>query len=86
MTTTKIRKLLPYSQLPGNFQDAIAVTRMLGLQYLWIDSLCVLQDSPEDWEIERANIASSSKNAEVTISVRDNSSLSPGGFLQDLAG
>ncbi|PMD51003.1 uncharacterized protein K444DRAFT_543998, partial [Hyaloscypha bicolor E] len=46
-TTTKIRKLLPYSQLPGNSQDAIAVTRLLGLQYLWIDSSCVLQDSPE---------------------------------------
>jgi hypothetical protein len=57
---------------------------MLGLQYLWIDSLCILQDSAEDWEIECANMANIYRRAEVTISVRDNTSSSPGGFLQDV--
>jgi Heterokaryon incompatibility protein (HET) len=84
-TTTVNNQTLPHpSQLPGNFQDAVAVTRMLGLQYLWIDSLCILQDSADDWEVECANMANIYKNAEVTISVRDNTSSSPGGFLQDL--
>ncbi|KAE9367171.1 HET-domain-containing protein, partial [Stipitochalara longipes BDJ] len=84
-TTVKNQKLPPCSQLPGNFQDAVIVTRMLGLQYLWIDSLCILQDSAEDWEIECANMANIYKNAEITISVRENTSSSPGGFLQDLS-
>ncbi|KAG4436739.1 hypothetical protein IFR05_007793 [Cadophora sp. M221] len=38
--------------LPRTFQDAIRVTRELGQQYLWIDSLCILQDDKGDWERE----------------------------------
>lgn len=34
--------------LPATFRDAVLVTRKLGLRYLWIDSLCIIQDSPED--------------------------------------
>jgi serine/threonine protein kinase len=29
--------------LPATFRDAVKVTRALGLQYLWIDSLCIIQ-------------------------------------------
>lgn len=84
VTTTKNQVLPSFTQLPGNFQDAIIITRMLGFQYLWIDSLCILQDSAEDWAIECKNMASIYQNAEITISVRDNTSSSPGGFLQEL--
>lgn len=38
--------------LPQNFRDAITMTRDLGLQYLWIDALCINQSSIEDWEEE----------------------------------
>lgn len=38
--------------LPKSFQDAIYTTRKLGIQYLWIDSLCIMQDSEEDWDLE----------------------------------
>ncbi|KAH7137911.1 heterokaryon incompatibility protein-domain-containing protein [Dendryphion nanum] len=38
--------------LPKTFQDAIAVTAKLGIQYIWIDSLCIQQDSNDDWETE----------------------------------
>jgi hypothetical protein len=38
--------------LPVNFRDAIIITRRLGFQYLWIDSLCILQDSKADWALE----------------------------------
>ncbi|CAG8977149.1 hypothetical protein HYALB_00003370 [Hymenoscyphus albidus] len=48
LTRIRIRKL------PRTFQDAIAVTRRLGLKYLWIDSLCIIQDSHEDWQLESA--------------------------------
>ena len=34
------------SAMPQTFQDAILVTRRLGLRYLWIDSLCILQADP----------------------------------------
>lgn len=33
------------------------MARRLGLGYIWIDSLCIIQDSPEDWEKESATMA-----------------------------
>jgi hypothetical protein len=58
-TTTKatLRSMLsniPWPSLPKTFQDAIAVTHKLGLRYLWIDSLCIVQDDVEDWGRESA--------------------------------
>lgn len=38
--------------LPKTFSDAIDVARSLGKQYIWIDSLCIVQDSTEDWQRE----------------------------------
>jgi hypothetical protein len=38
--------------LPKTFEDAIYVTRRLGMRYLWIDAICIVQDSIHDWEIE----------------------------------
>lgn len=43
--------------LPQTFQDAITVTRYLKIQYLWIDSLCIIQDDSLDWEREAARMA-----------------------------
>lgn len=43
--------------LPQTFQDAITVTRFLDIQYLWIDSLCIVQDDYFDWEREAAKMA-----------------------------
>ncbi|KAF8853668.1 hypothetical protein BDZ45DRAFT_67069 [Acephala macrosclerotiorum] len=40
--------------LSRTFSDAIYATRKLGVQYLWIDSLCIVQDSAEDWQKESA--------------------------------
>ncbi|KAF2018877.1 HET-domain-containing protein [Aaosphaeria arxii CBS 175.79] len=40
------------SRLSKTFQDALAVTRALGYQFMWIDSLCIIQDSMDDWNHE----------------------------------
>lgn len=39
-------------ELPKTLQDAVRVTRSLDVQYLWIDSLCILQDSDFDKEMQ----------------------------------
>ena len=39
--------------LPATLREAIQVTRRLGYSYTWIDPLCILQDSKEDWQTER---------------------------------
>ncbi|KAK1502880.1 hypothetical protein CTAM01_04869 [Colletotrichum tamarilloi] len=38
------------TSLSKTFQDAVLVTRRLGIKYIWIDSLCIIQDSKLDWE------------------------------------
>jgi hypothetical protein len=48
---------IPVSSLTKTFQDAIVITRRLGLQYLWIDSLCIFQGDEEDWASESATMA-----------------------------
>ncbi|KAF4996359.1 hypothetical protein FDECE_12503 [Fusarium decemcellulare] len=40
------------TDLPATFQDAITVTKGLGLKYIWIDSLCIVQDDESDWNHE----------------------------------
>ena len=35
---------ISFAELPKTFQDAIVVSRALRVQYLWIDSLCIIQD------------------------------------------
>lgn len=45
---------IPLQRLPQNFRDAAAITLFLGCEYLWIDSLCIIQDSAEDWKREAA--------------------------------
>jgi Pyruvate/2-oxoacid:ferredoxin oxidoreductase delta subunit len=50
-------KGLEWNMLSQTFQDAIISTGTLGLRYLWIDSLCILQDDVEDWELESGRMA-----------------------------
>jgi hypothetical protein len=55
LTASTQRSLLEgisVAQLPLTFQDAISVARHLGLKFIWIDSLCIFQDSQEDWARE----------------------------------
>lgn len=56
------------SSLPQSIQDAVTVTRKLMLRYLWVDSLCIIQDSDEHKIHEIGRMESIYSNAYVTIS------------------
>ncbi|KAF4459405.1 heterokaryon incompatibility [Fusarium albosuccineum] len=56
------------ADLPQTFQDFIDIARRLDIRYVWIDSLCIIQDSREDWEKEAAQMASVYSMAHLTIS------------------
>ncbi|KAI7924621.1 hypothetical protein M0657_004485 [Pyricularia oryzae] len=58
---------IPVAALPANFRDAITITRKLGMRYIWIDSLCIIQDSEEDWIVESARMTDLYLNAAFTI-------------------
>ncbi|KAK0638958.1 heterokaryon incompatibility protein-domain-containing protein, partial [Cercophora newfieldiana] len=62
------KKGIAWDELPPNFQDAIGFTRRLGLRYIWIDSLCIVQDDKEDWRRESARMASIFEHAFLVLS------------------
>ena len=58
---------IAFDSLPATFQDAAVVTRNLGFQYLWIDSLCILQDDYEDWAHEASRMHEYYRDSTLTI-------------------
>ncbi|KAK3291595.1 heterokaryon incompatibility protein-domain-containing protein [Chaetomium fimeti] len=68
--------------LPRTFQDAILITRQLGVRYLWIDSLCIVQDSAEDWAKEAAVMGKIYQNGHCTISAAEAASGHGGCFVR----
>ncbi|KAI2623548.1 HET-domain-containing protein [Hypomontagnella submonticulosa] len=69
LTTTidDFKKNIPWSSLSKTFQDAVDICRRLHIDYVWIDSLCIIQDSDEDWSTESMKMASIYENAYLTI-------------------
>lgn len=61
------QKGVDISILSKTAQDAIHITRELGVRYLWIDSLCIVQDDKEDWLREARCMASVYEGAYCTI-------------------
>jgi len=54
--------------LTQNFQDAVSITRKLGYRYLWIDSLCIVQNDKNDWHTQSAEMGLVYANAKCVIS------------------
>ena len=54
--------------LPQTFCDAVEATRRLGHKYLWIDSLCIIQDSKDDWAVESAIMGDIYRGSACTLS------------------
>jgi hypothetical protein len=77
MHTTNIS----FDKLPKSFRDAIAITRILGIRYIWIDSICICQDDGEDWERESAKMTSIYMNSYLTIAASAAKDSSIGCFL-----
>ncbi|GME61995.1 heterokaryon incompatibility protein [Neofusicoccum parvum] len=59
---------LPTELLPRTFRDAMIITWRLGYRYLWIDSLCIIQNSEEDWMQEAGRMSEVYQNSVFTIS------------------
>ncbi|PMD65609.1 HET-domain-containing protein, partial [Hyaloscypha bicolor E] len=60
-------KYISLLSLPKTFRDAIYITRGLGIRYLWVDSLCILQGDAVDWESESANMIRIYQNATLAL-------------------
>ena len=66
-TLERFQKRIEFQELPKTFQDAVTVTRQLGIRFLWIDSLCIVQDDSKDWETQSKLMGDVFTNAYCTI-------------------
>ena len=62
------------SRLPLAFRECFKITKHLGLRFTWIDALCIVQDSAEDWEKESTRMSDIYENAFLTIAAASSSS------------
>ncbi|MCJ1470535.1 hypothetical protein MMC07_009181 [Pseudocyphellaria aurata] len=75
------KKQISLSRMTKTFRDAVIITRNLGFSYLWIDSLCIIQDDPKDWETESALMADIYSNSAVTIAASSSENSQVGCFF-----
>ncbi|OQV07827.1 hypothetical protein CLAIMM_12198 isoform 3 [Cladophialophora immunda] len=60
-------KEIPKSQLAKTILDAMEATQRLGFRFLWVDALCIIQDSDEDKSTEINKMGAIFRNATLTI-------------------
>ena len=73
------------ADLPQTFKDAVSLTRNLGIQYLWIDSLCIKQLHKDDWESEAGKMGSVYSQSFLNIAATSSAEGSGGCFKDRLA-
>ncbi|KAI1110926.1 HET-domain-containing protein [Nemania sp. NC0429] len=80
----EFKRSLSFSGIPITFQDAIEICRALAVDYIWIDSLCIIQDSKEDWDIAGSKMHEIYANSWLTIAA-DAAENSEAGFIHSSA-
>jgi len=76
----RLLRVIRTEDLPLTFQHAVTVCRFLGCRYLWIDALCIIQDSPKDIETELASMGDIYRNSILTITAAGGFNASSGLF------
>ncbi|KAH9225374.1 hypothetical protein K456DRAFT_1327372 [Colletotrichum gloeosporioides 23] len=71
---------LRWESLSRVIQDCITIARNLNIQYVWIDALCIIQDSFDDWKIHSSAMPGIYANA--TLNVVSGGEDSRSGFLR----
>lgn len=64
---SRLRQRINAEELPQTFQDCIHVAQQLSISYVWIDSLCILQDVKSDWARESERMELVFANAFLTV-------------------
>jgi hypothetical protein len=67
---------------PKSLQDSLIIARGLGLQYIWIDAICIVQDDTDDWAEEASNMVRIYSTAHVVLSATSSKD-SAEGFLKE---
>ena len=73
-------KKVHWDFLPRTCRDAVELTRALGYSWLWVDSLCIVQDDREEWHDEASRMGEIYRNAVLTVSATNASHVGFGCF------
>jgi hypothetical protein len=73
---------IPHARLPKTFRDAIQITQALAVDYIWIDSLCIVQDSDTDWRKESSRMSEVYGNSYINIAASSATDPGQGCFLR----
>jgi hypothetical protein len=73
---------IPLDNMPKTFVETVLLVRALGFQYLWIDSLCIIQDDNADWIQEASRMAEIYTNARLTFAAACSSDSDGGLFTK----
>ncbi|KAF2837210.1 HET-domain-containing protein [Patellaria atrata CBS 101060] len=67
---------IQWEEIPQIFKDAMALTKSIGCRWIWIDSLCIVQDDVNDWKEESVKMAQIYSNSFLNIAATFSSSSS----------
>jgi hypothetical protein len=68
------------NNLPRTLKDAVDFTRRLGIPFLWIDCVCIIQDSEQDWRSEAMRMQDVYRNATLVLLAKVSKSVVGGLF------
>lgn len=74
---------VPAGALSPTFKDAMAAALRLGYHYIWIDSLCIVQDSTDDWAAESKRMGEYYSNSTCNLAASAASEAGGGGCFAE---
>jgi hypothetical protein len=85
-TTTEnladMKKRIPFSAMPKTHRDAVLIARGFNVRYLYIDAMCIIQNSYSDWESHSAKMCVIYRNSLFTIAASHAKDVSGGCFIE----
>jgi hypothetical protein len=82
-TLSQFKTEIKWDDLPKTFHDAVTICRRLDVEYIWIDALCIIQDSEPDWQNQASKMASNFENVYFTIAATKAKDSSQGFFFRN---
>jgi hypothetical protein len=70
-------------RLPKTFQDFVLLARGIGIDYVWIDSLCIIQDDEQDWKSQAETMDAVYRNATLVVAAAGAEDSTQGLFITD---